>query len=84
MRGDMAEFQIGQRVLCIDDDFTKCVKRGETYTIYAMYGPFLIVGKLRGPMPVGGMFASRFQLPRETDISIFTAMTNKTKVLEPA
>ncbi len=76
-------FNIGQRVLCVDDSGTALVKRGKIYTVHGIgASPKLGLAMLwLGGVPNGGMYARRFRpiVERKTDISIFTKMLTDNK-----
>lgn len=53
------KFKVGDRVRCIDDGDTSCVKRGEEYDVMGVHEPYidvLVDGELHG------MYAHRFEL----------------------
>jgi hypothetical protein len=90
-------FHIGQKVVCVDAKGTKNLTKGAVYTINSFdSGPGLWRGQLMEfgillneakPNPGDVAFAPvRFRpvVERRTDISVFTAMLNDAKRMQPA
>lgn len=55
----MGKFKIGDRVRCIDDGGTDCVKSGQEYDVADVDGPYIYV---REDGEEHGMYAYRFEL----------------------
>ena len=85
--GALIMFYVGQKVVCINDSDACCVVKGTVYSVDAV---FMYDGKLflniDGPnlcrVSRRAMWAARFRpvVERKTDIAIFTAMLNPSKV----
>ncbi len=82
-------FRVGQKVVCVDDGpnangLIPSVRTGETFTVatidptirFGAYGVQLVERAARAPTYV--FRADRFRAVHETNISIFTAMLDKT------
>jgi hypothetical protein len=76
-------FNIGQKVVCVDDGGTVLVERGRIYTVHGIgASPKLGLAMLwldevlGADIELAGMYARRFRpiVERKTDISIFTKM----------